>query len=779
MAEVVLVTTTELQPGAKLDQFTIVRRSATAPSATSSWPRIRPGARSCSSAPTSRSWATFRPSTASAASWRSPATSTTRASSARSSSRPIAAALHGHGVHRRRDAAGLLSPARSAFSVEKAVDFGRAAGGGDGLRPFAGRGPSGPQAGERARDADGKLVVTDFGVAFMAGARRLTWRWFSTALGTPDYMSPEQIQGKRGDARSDVYAIGVMLYEMLAGRVPWEGDNALSVMSQHINAPVPPLHEINSAVPPPIEGIVRKCLRKIPDERYEDANLARERPRALARPAAVAVHLRRRGRSRPPATPTRSCPADLRDQRRLPRRQHLLRGDGLPSRPCPRIAAHAPTEPRGRDEMPDRTGHRTREVPSERRSNGGGRSRGRRRRPERGGRRQPERRRPPAIERLLAAASGRRRPAGRAAVRRRHRRRQDRGGPGPPHRRHVLADGRVVRRIGRSRAWLARSSRTCTCAPIRRPSRSWSRPPECPARGSSARSSRRAASRTRATAAATLRSLLEQAESAGLNYLVAPEIEFFLFPRATRSGRWPTTRAATSSAAAGDRGRSSWRSSPAWRRWGSTSSRATTRSRAASSSWTCRCCRPWSRRIPSPRSSRRSRSWPAKRGMQATFMPKPLADAAGSRACTPTRSWSIDAGRSVFDDPTDAYGLSAIAKAFLAGQLEHAPGMCALVAPVVNSYKRLVPGYEAPVAGSWGRHSRGALIRVPTPIRQASRRARSSRRAWSCACPTRAATRTSPSRPCWPRAWTAWIAAASSDRRSRNSSTASAAAATA
>ena len=118
---------------------------------------------------------------------------------------------------------------------------------------------------------DGRLVVTDFGVALMAGARRLTWRWFSTALGTPDYMSPEQIQGKRGDARTDVYAIGVMLFEMLAGRVPWEGDNALSVMSQHLNAPVPALHELNAAVPPPIEGIVRKCLRKIPDERYEDA----------------------------------------------------------------------------------------------------------------------------------------------------------------------------------------------------------------------------------------------------------------------------------------------------------------------------------------------------------------------------------------------------------------------------------------------------------------------------------------------------------------------------
>jgi serine/threonine protein kinase len=118
---------------------------------------------------------------------------------------------------------------------------------------------------------DGRAVITDFGIALMTGARRLTWRWLTSTIGTPDYMAPEQIQGKRGDARTDVYALGIMLFEMLAGRVPWEGDNPLVVMGQHVNAPVPSLREIDPAIPPPLEAIVRKCLRKDPDERYADA----------------------------------------------------------------------------------------------------------------------------------------------------------------------------------------------------------------------------------------------------------------------------------------------------------------------------------------------------------------------------------------------------------------------------------------------------------------------------------------------------------------------------
>lgn len=118
---------------------------------------------------------------------------------------------------------------------------------------------------------DQRVVVTDFGIALLSGARRLTWRWLTSAVGTPDYMAPEQIQGKRGDARTDVYAMGIILFEMVAGHVPWEGDNPLAVMSQHMTAAVPELHKINRDVLPPLEAVVRKCLRKEPDERYQDA----------------------------------------------------------------------------------------------------------------------------------------------------------------------------------------------------------------------------------------------------------------------------------------------------------------------------------------------------------------------------------------------------------------------------------------------------------------------------------------------------------------------------
>jgi serine/threonine-protein kinase len=117
-----------------------------------------------------------------------------------------------------------------------------------------------------------RLVITDFGIALLDGARRLTWSWFGASLGTPDYMSPEQIQGKRGDARSDVFAIGAVLFEMLTGRVPWIGAGKMDVLDQHLRVPAPSMRDVGVEVPPAVEAIVRRCLRKLPADRYASAD---------------------------------------------------------------------------------------------------------------------------------------------------------------------------------------------------------------------------------------------------------------------------------------------------------------------------------------------------------------------------------------------------------------------------------------------------------------------------------------------------------------------------
>jgi len=98
-------------------------------------------------------------------------------------------------------------------------------------------------------------------------------------------------------------------------------------------------------------------------------------------------------------------------------------------------------------------------------------------------------------------------------------------------------------------------------------------------------------------------------------------------------------------------------------------------------------------------------------GLHATFMPKPVSGINGSGMHTHQSLWKN--GVNAFADTDDAYGLSQVAKQFIAGQLAHARGMSVLIAPLVNSYKRLVPGYEAPVYLSWARTNRSALIRIP------------------------------------------------------------------
>jgi glutamine synthetase len=100
-------------------------------------------------------------------------------------------------------------------------------------------------------------------------------------------------------------------------------------------------------------------------------------------------------------------------------------------------------------------------------------------------------------------------------------------------------------------------------------------------------------------------------------------------------------------------------------------------------------------------------------GLYATFLPKPIRGMNGSGMHVHQSLVYKQNGSNAFADPGDPHGLSTIAKQFIAGQLAHARGMCAVLAPLVNSYKRLVAGYEAPVNVSWARINRSALIRVP------------------------------------------------------------------
>src|SRR5579864_8988025 len=90
-------------------------------------------------------------------------------------------------------------------------------------------------------DANDNIKLIDFGIAGDAAARRLTYANFTATLGTADYISPEQVKGKRGDGRTDIYAMGVILYEMLTGRLPFTGASPMEVMNDRLlNYPTPP-----------------------------------------------------------------------------------------------------------------------------------------------------------------------------------------------------------------------------------------------------------------------------------------------------------------------------------------------------------------------------------------------------------------------------------------------------------------------------------------------------------------------------------------------------------
>ncbi len=128
---------------------------------------------------------------------------------------------------------------------------------------------------------EGKVKVADFGIAKAATSNTIS----QNAIGSVHYLSPEQARGGYSDERSDIYSLGITLYEMLTGQVPFAGDNSVSVALLHIQSEATPVQELNEEVPISVDKIVQKCMQKKPERRYQNASeLIRDLKRSIINP---------------------------------------------------------------------------------------------------------------------------------------------------------------------------------------------------------------------------------------------------------------------------------------------------------------------------------------------------------------------------------------------------------------------------------------------------------------------------------------------------------------
>ncbi len=120
-------------------------------------------------------------------------------------------------------------------------------------------------------DRSQRVVLADFGLARILSGPQMTTT--GAIIGTPAFMSPEQGAGLPGDARSDIYSLGAMLYQLITGEMPFTGESPIAIVYKHINAPLAPPRTINPDLPDRLEKIVMRAMEKDPNQRYQQANV--------------------------------------------------------------------------------------------------------------------------------------------------------------------------------------------------------------------------------------------------------------------------------------------------------------------------------------------------------------------------------------------------------------------------------------------------------------------------------------------------------------------------
>ncbi len=207
---------------------------------------------------------------------------------------------------------------------------------------------------------DGKVKVTDFGIAKAATSNTIT----SNVMGSVHYTSPEQARGGYSDEKSDIYSLGITLFEMLTGRVPFNGDTTVMIAIKHIQEPMPSPCEFVPEIPYSVEQIVLKCCEKSPDRRYQNmGELMADLRKSLVEPDGDFVHIVNPDEESSTRMVTDSERRDIRDQYQ---RRPEYEADPMPAMqeeiPEERIAADAPERVRSYHEPEYQDGRETAEA---------------------------------------------------------------------------------------------------------------------------------------------------------------------------------------------------------------------------------------------------------------------------------------------------------------------------------------------------------------------------------------------------------------------------------